>query len=151
MNHRDGASPALEVFLVENNVPGLLLMMKYLKESPVKTNVSVARDGREAMDYLYRVNGFEQAQRPDLVLVDPKLPYRDGYEVLREVKGSPELESIRVIILTDSDSPRDALKARQFKADDFLVKPRNLTEFDALFKNLEETWLKKLLRIKKDG
>ena len=126
-------------------------MMKYLKEGPVKTNVNVARDGREALDYLTRVNGYENARRPDLVLLDPSLPYKDGYDVLREVKASPALNAIRVVILNGSAAPEDILKARQLKADDFLVRPQDLIEFDALIKYLEETWLKKLLAFKKDG
>jgi two-component system, chemotaxis family, response regulator Rcp1 len=150
LNNRDGALPGLEVLLVENNVSDVLLMVNYLKECPVKTSVNVARDGQEALDYLSRVHGYEQAKRPDLVLLNPNLPHQDGYELLRQMKVSPELRTIRVIILTDSAAPEDAFKALQLEADDFLVKPHDMAEFDALIKNLEETWLKKLLSSKKD-
>jgi two-component system, chemotaxis family, response regulator Rcp1 len=150
LDNSDGALPALEVLLVENNVPELLLMVKYLRDCPIKNNVNVARDVQEAFDYLHRVKGNEQAKRPDLVLLNPNLPYQDGYDVLREVKGSSELGTVQVIILTDSASPEDAMKARELKADDFMVKPQDMTEFDALIKHLEETWLKKLLGSKKE-
>ncbi|HTA77095.1 MAG TPA: hypothetical protein VK791_08055, partial [bacterium] len=60
------------------------------------------------------------------------------------------LRTIKVIILTGSELPESDLKARQLKADDFLVKPKDLPDFDALIKYLEETWFKKLLDLKKD-
>jgi CheY-like chemotaxis protein len=145
-----GENRKIEIFLVEDNVPDLILMMKYLKECPVNHNVNTARDGREALNYLYRVNGYEKAKKPDIVLLDLSLPYQSGFDILREVKGSPALRTIKVIILTGSELPESDLKARQLKADDFLVKPKDLPDFDALIKYLEETWFKKLLDLKKD-
>ena len=81
----------IEILLVEDNAADLILMTKLLKESSVKNNVNVARDGQMALDYLRRVNGFENAVRPHLVLLDLSLPRMDGREVLNEVKRDPAL------------------------------------------------------------
>ncbi|HTA75965.1 MAG TPA: response regulator, partial [bacterium] len=134
-------SRQVEILLVEDNVADLLLMMKFLKESAVQSNVSVARDGQMAMDYLKRVNGFENAVRPDLVLLDLGLPYKDGHEVLSEIKQETSLNSIPIIVLTSSNAPKDAIDAYIEKADYYMVKPHDLKQYAASMKYLEEFWL----------
>jgi CheY-like chemotaxis protein len=134
----------IEILLVEDNAADLLLMMKFLRAWSVKNHVNVARDGQMALDYLRRANGFENAKRPHLILLDLSLPRMDGHEVLNEVKGDPALGSIPVIVMTGSNSPQEALSAYQCKADYYMVKPYDLEQFASSVKYLEEVWFKTL-------
>jgi chemotaxis family two-component system response regulator Rcp1 len=134
----------IEILLVEDNAADLILMTKLLKGSSVKNNVNVARDGQMALDYLRRVNGFENAVRPHLVLLDLSLPRMDGREVLNEVKRDPALRSIPVIIMTGTNSPDEILKAYQSEADYCMIKPYDLQQYTSSIKYLEEVWFKNL-------
>ncbi len=133
----------VEILMVEDNVADLLLMMKFFKESPVKNRVNVVREGMAAMDYLNRVNGFEDAVRPDLILLDLNLPGKDGREVLREVKKDPALQAIPVVIVTDSNDPEEVTKAYENKANFYMIKPSDMEQFLTSMKYLELVWVKK--------
>jgi CheY-like chemotaxis protein len=110
------------------------------------------RDGRAAIQYLTRVNGFENSPRPDLILLDLTLPCMDGMEVLIEVKENPVLSAIPIIILTATDSLEMVSRAYECKADYYMIKPQNLDQFSNSIKYLEDFWLKKLGGIPlKDG
>jgi chemotaxis family two-component system response regulator Rcp1 len=134
----------VEILLVEDHLPDLLLVMKFLKESPIRNRVHVARDGQMALDYLKQENGFEKAVRPDLIFLDLTLPLRDGREVLIEIKSDPLLLSIPIIVVTKSISGTDILKAHNAKVDFYMVKPTDLRRFTAAMSYVEEVWLKTL-------
>jgi two-component system, chemotaxis family, response regulator Rcp1 len=137
-------SRKLEILLAEDNAADLLLLTRFLKESSVKNHVNVARDGQMALDYLRRVNGFENAKRPHLVLLDLSLPRVDGREVLNEVKRDPDLRSIPVIVMTGSCSSQEILSVYQSHADYCMIKPEDLEQYASSVKYLEEVWLKTL-------
>ncbi|MBV8907188.1 MAG: response regulator, partial [Acidobacteriia bacterium] len=83
--------------MVEDCAGDVRLIREALKEAPIPVQVMLASDGIEAMDYLQRVE-LELAMRPDLVLLDLNLPRKDGREVLAEIKGSPNLRPIPVLV-----------------------------------------------------
>lgn len=142
--NQPGAPRQVEILLVEDYLPDVLLMTKFLNVSSVKTRVNVARDGQTALDYLKQENGFEKAARPDLIFLDLSLPLRDGREVLNEIKSNQTLMFIPIIIVTASISGTDILNAHNAKVDFYMVKPTDTRRFTAAMNYVEEVWLKTL-------
>jgi DNA-binding response OmpR family regulator len=93
------------------------------------------------MNFLNRARGFENAPRPDLILLDLNLPRKDGFEVLKEVREHPELSRIPVVILTSSQADRDILKSYNLRANCFISKPVDVDEFLTVVRSTGEFWL----------
>src|SRR5580698_10595261 len=93
-----------------------LFRSEAFKDAKVHINLHVASDGTEAMAFLRREGSHANERRPDLILLDLNLPKKDGREVLKEIKESPTLKSIPVVILTTSASEKDILGSYQFHA-----------------------------------
>jgi CheY-like chemotaxis protein len=93
------------------------------------------------MAFLKREEGHANAPRPDLVLLDLNLPKKDGREVLGEIKESPSLKSIPVVILTTSASEADILKSYQLHANCYITKPVDLKGFLNVVKSIDNFWL----------
>ncbi len=144
MNELMTAPRQVEILLVEDHLPDLLLVMKFLKESSIRNRVHVARDGQMALDYLKRENGFEKAVKPDLIFLDLGLPLRSGQEVLEEIKSNQLLVNIPVIVITTSAAGIDLLKAREAKVKFYMIKTDNFKRFTAAMSYVEEVWLKTL-------
>ena len=120
----------LEVLLVEDNPGDVRLILEIFKESSLNDSVVVAKDGVEAMAYLYQVGEYSQAKRPDIILLDLNLPRKDGRAVLTEVKRDPRLCQIPVIVLTSSDAEEDIRQAYALHANCYIAKP---VDFEQLF------------------
>ena len=132
---------AIEILLVEDNPGDIRLTQEALKENKIRNNLHVAKDGVEAMQFLRQINGFKDAPRPDLVLLDLNLPKKDGREVLAEIKTDEKLRAIPVVILTTSDAEDDVAKAYQMYANCYVRKPINLNRFIDVIKVIENFWL----------
>jgi two-component system response regulator len=91
---------AIEVFLVEDSPGDARLTKEASKDAKVCINLHVATDGVQAMAFLRREGEYTDAPRPDLILLDLNLPKKDGREVLADIKESPKLKSIPVVVLT---------------------------------------------------
>src|SRR6202051_1347005 len=102
---------AIEVLLVEDSPGDVRLTREAFKDAKVHINLHLASDGAEAMDFLNHDGKYSSAPRPDLILLDLNLPKKDGREVLEEIKESPALKSIPVVILTTSSSEADILRS----------------------------------------
>ena len=101
-------------------------------------------DGKAALDYLYRRGSYEDSTvspRPDLILLDLRMPHVSGLEVLAIVKNDPELQAIPVVVLTTSDIEEDRSKARSCGVDDYLTKPVDFDKFVDMIKQMCVTWL----------
>lgn len=131
----------IEILLVEDNPGDVRLMQEVLKEGRVFNNLHVARDGEEAMDFLRNSGPFQDAPRPDLMLLDLNLPKKDGREVLAEIKQDPELKRIPVVVLTVSSAEEDILHAYDSYVNCYLTKPVDLDQFINLVKSFEDFWL----------
>lgn len=142
MNDLITAPRQVEILLVEDHLPDLLLVMKFLKESSIRNRIHVARDGQMAMDYLRRENGFEKAVKPDLIFLDLGLPLRSGQDVLEEIKSNQLLFDIPVIVITTSAAGIDLLNARKAKVKFYMIKTDNFKRFTAAMSYVEEVWLK---------
>jgi CheY-like chemotaxis protein len=101
-------------------------------------------DGEEAMSFLLHRDAFadrEKSPRPDLILLDLKIPKLDGHEVLKKIKNLPELQAIPVVVLTTSNNKRDLMNAYLNRANSYLVKPLGMDQFLQMTKNLSMHWL----------
>jgi two-component system response regulator len=132
---------AIEILLVEDNPGDVRLTQEALKENKIRNNLHVTKDGVDAMHFLRKINGYKDAPRPDLILLDLNLPKKDGREVLTEIKTDEELRSIPVVILTTSADEDDVAKAYQMYANCYVRKPIDLNRFIEVVKVIENFWL----------
>jgi chemotaxis family two-component system response regulator Rcp1 len=131
----------IEILLVENNLVDVRLVQETFKDSRISNNVSLALDGEEAMDFLYRRGAYADAPKPDLIILDLSLPKKDGREVLEEIKGDDKLKAIPVIVLSTSDYDKDIVHAYANHACCYIVKPLEFDEFLQAMKSLRDFWL----------
>jgi two-component system, chemotaxis family, response regulator Rcp1 len=135
------SSRPIEILLVEDNPGDVRLTREVLRDGKISNHMSVASDGEEAMDLLYRKGQYAGAARPDVILLDLNLPRKDGREVLDEIKQSPELRSIPIVILTTSAAEADIIKTYNLHANCYIVKPVDLPQFINVVKYIQDFWL----------
>ena len=131
-----------EILLVEDNPADVRLIAETFKDFRSKNNVSLVKDGPEAMRFLRREGSFSDAPRPDIIILDLNLPRKNGFEVLEEIKQNEELRSIPVVVLSTSDSEKDIAKAYGLQAACFITKPVGLDDFIRTVKQIESFWTK---------
>lgn len=131
----------IEILLVEDNPGDVRLTQEALGEAKVRNNLAVARDGVEALSYLRREPPFQDAARPDMVLLDLNLPRKDGREVLAEIKADPELRRLPVVVLTTSSAEKDVLESYNLYANCYITKPVDLDQFVSIVSSIEDFWL----------
>lgn len=110
MNISDTHTP-LEILLVEDNENDVILAKRAFQSAGLPSNISVARDGVEAMEFLRKQGQFSAAPNPDIILLDLNLPRKNGREVLKEIKEDSALKCIPVILLTSSTEEKDVAAA----------------------------------------
>jgi two-component system, chemotaxis family, response regulator Rcp1 len=133
-------SRPIEVLLVEDNPGDVRLTREALREGKVRNNLHVVRDGLEALAFLRRADSFEDAVRPDLILLDLNLPRMDGREVLQEIKQDPALRNIPVVVLTTSEAEQDIVRAYDLHANCYITKPVGLEQFITVVQSIESFW-----------
>lgn len=131
----------VHILLVEDNEGDILLTLEAFEESKIKSNISVVRNGQEALDFLYKRAGYEQESKPDLILLDINIPILNGHDVLKIVKQDPNLKKIPVIMLTTSSSPKDINLSYENYANSYVIKPIDMEEFLKAMLKIEEFWL----------
>lgn len=141
---------SIEVLLVEDNPGDVRLTMEALKEGKMLNRVSVVGDGVEALSFLRREHKYDQAPRPDVILLDLNLPKKDGREVLADIKNDQELRRIPVVILTTSAAEQDILKTYDLHANCYITKPVDLEQFIRVVKLIEDFWLS-IVKLPTDG
>ena len=129
----------LKILLVEDSPSDVRLIREALKETPVPVQITVAQDGVEAMEYL-RSTELGNSVRPDLVLLDLNLPRKNGREVLAEVKSSPGLKQIPVLVMTSSRADEDIAQAYSLNANCYITKPGDLQEYINVVRAIEDFW-----------
>jgi two-component system, chemotaxis family, response regulator Rcp1 len=128
---------AIEILLVEDSPDDIVLTTEALRDGKVRNHVSVVEDGEEAMAFLRRQGSNADAPRPDLILLDPNLPRKNGREVLAEIKADPDLKRIPVVIMTTSSDEKDILQAYNCHANCYVTKPVDLDQFISVVKSIE--------------
>ncbi len=133
-------SRLVSFLLVEDDDDHAQLVMRTLKSNRVTNTIDRVKDGAEALDYLYRRGRFAETSRPDVILLDLKLPKVDGLEVLKVVKGDSQLKVIPVVVLTTSKAERDRAMAYEANANSYLVKPIDFGSFRKMAEDLNLYW-----------
>lgn len=132
-----------KILLVDDDSNDIELMLAALEEQNLANRVVVARDGVEALDYLYRRGGFADRPpgHPVVVFLDLKMPKVDGLEVLRQVKADPNLKNIPVVMLTSSREDQDLVDSYNHSTNAYVVKPVVFESFVEVVKQLGLFWV----------
>jgi CheY-like chemotaxis protein len=130
------------ILLAEDDPRDAQLTTRALAESKAPGEVAIARDGAEALDYLYgRAPASHSGHsRPCVVLLDLKMPKVNGLEVLRAIKNDPRLKTIPVVMLTSSRQDRDVTESYELGANAYVVKPVSFAEFRTALKEVGSFW-----------
>jgi CheY-like chemotaxis protein len=128
----------IEVLLVEDDAGDELMTREAFEDNKIRNTLHVARDGEEALDFLYRRGAHAEAVRPDLILLDLNLPKYDGRQVLEKIKTDPELSVIPVVVLTTSSAEEDILRSYKLHANAYVTKPVDLDQFIAAVRQIDE-------------
>jgi two-component system response regulator len=133
-----------KVLLIEDNRDDEALAVRALQKTNIPIEVVVARDGQEALDYLFspeREMVPDQPDLPDLVLLDLKLPKIDGVTVLTKLRAHPKTKYLTVVILTSSREESDLVRCYDAGANSYIRKPLDFTEFSDTARQLCSYWL----------
>ncbi|MDO9151298.1 MAG: response regulator [Methylotenera sp.] len=131
----------VEFLLAEDNPGDVRLTQEALRESKIRNNLNVVKDGVEALAFLRKEGAYADAPTPDVVLLDLNLPKKDGREVLAEIKSDPQLKRIPVVIVTSSEAEKDILRTYDLHANCYVSKPVDLDQFIKVIQAIESFWL----------
>jgi len=134
----------IEILLVEDNPDDLEMTLHALRKAKVVNRIQVARDGQEALDFIFCEGEFAGRTMnggPKVILLDLKLPKVDGLEVLKRIKGDPRTKKIPVVVLTSSKEQNDVIASYDLGTNSYIVKPVSLDQFVAAVQNLGMYWL----------
>jgi two-component system response regulator len=140
MEHND----PVEILLVEDNPNDVELAVHAFKKNKIGNGVFVARDGAEALDFIFHTGPFSNRAKeeyPRVILLDLKLPKVDGIEVLRQIKSDVRVRKIPVVIVTSSREEQDIEMCYQLGANSYVVKPVNFDRFIEAVSTLGHYWL----------
>ena len=130
------------ILLVEDNPDDEALTLRALKRNNILNDVVVARDGAEALDYLFSPERLgDGGKLPEVVLLDLKLPKIDGLEVLRRIRGKDSTRRLPVVILTSSNEERDIIAGYDLGANSYIRKPVDFNQFMEAVRQLGMYWL----------
>ncbi len=141
MTHPVAPTLPIEVLLVEDDPGDVLMTREAFEEHKVGNRLNVVSDGVDALAYLRREEPFQDATRPDLILLDLNLPKRDGREVLQEIKNDSSLRQIPVVVLTTSQAAEDVLRSYQLHANAYVTKPVDFDRFVNVVKQIDEFFI----------
>lgn len=143
-NVADLAEHMVEILLVEDNPHDLELALHALQRNKVANRIYVARDGVEALEYLFGEGehaGRDLSQTPSVILLDLKLPRLDGLEVLRRIKSDQRMRTIPVVMLTSSREETDMVESYQLGVNSYIVKPVDFEQFTTAIQQLDLYWV----------
>jgi CheY-like chemotaxis protein len=137
-------SDELDILLVEDNQDDVDLALHALEKGKLANRIFVARDGEEALDFLFCRGAFTERsfdRPPKLVLLDLKLPKVEGMEVLKQIKNDPRTKTIPVVIMTSSKEERDLVAGYNLGANSYIQKPVDFDQFRDTVKTAGLYWL----------
>jgi two-component system, response regulator len=132
------------ILLVEDNPDDEALTLRAFRKNNISNEVIVARDGVEALDYLFgsgKYTGRDTGSLPQVVLLDLKLPKLDGLEVLRRIRAEELTRTLPVVVLTSSKEDQDLINSYRLGCNSYVRKPVNFEEFLEAARNLGLYWL----------
>ncbi|MBE9568303.1 MAG: response regulator [Proteobacteria bacterium] len=132
------------ILLVEDNPDDEMLTIRALKKNNILNEVIVARDGVQALDYLFAEGeheGRDTSNQPEVILLDLKLPKIDGHEVLKRIKSDERTKLLPVVVLTTSNEDQDVIASYQLGANSYIKKPVDFDQFIKAVGQLGLYWL----------
>ena len=138
-----GLEQEVEILLVEDNPTDLELALHALEANHLLNRIDVARDGAEALDYLFRRGAYTQrgGASPRVVLLDLKLPKVDGLEVLRQIRAHEATRDLPVVMMTSSHEERDLIESYRSGANSYIVKPVDFSQFTDAIRHVGFYWV----------
>lgn len=133
-------SEPLTILLVDDSPSDAFLATTALQQNKRPPRVHTVNDGVEALAFLRREEGYADAPRPDIILLDLNMPRKDGRELLAEIKNDRKLQRIPVIVLTSSGADQDVAQAYALHANCYIVKPVDFNKFKEVLKAMEDFW-----------
>lgn len=131
----------IEILLVEDDPGDELITREAFEHNKLNNRLHVAHDGEEGLNFLYRRDGYADAPRPDLILLDLNLPKYDGRQLLEKVKSDPDLARIPIVVLTTSSAEEDILRSYQLHANAYVTKPVDLDQFINAVRQIDEFFI----------
>jgi CheY-like chemotaxis protein len=131
----------IHILLVEDNEGDIFLALEAFEEFRIKNKITVARDGKEALECLFKENAFKDAEDIDLILLDINLPRKSGHEVLKTIKNNTITKCIPVIMLSTSSSEKDISLSYRNGVNCYITKPVESDEFMKAILSIEAFWL----------
>jgi len=134
----------ITILLVEDEEAHAVIVKRNLNDFKLANNINHVKDGQAALDYLYQRDAYSaplSSPRPELILLDLRLPKVDGLEVLKIIKTDPALMRIPVVIMTTSSAEKDITQAYDNYANSYLVKPLDLQQFMPMLESIGFYWL----------
>jgi two-component system response regulator len=135
---------SVEILLVEDNPSDVELTLHVFKRNNISNRIHVARDGKEALEYIFcsgRYSDRNIGDCPKVILLDLKLPLVDGKEVLRKIREDPRTQNIPVVVLTSSKEDQDIVDSYDLGVNSYIVKPVDFNQFNQAVKDLGHYWL----------
>ena len=132
---------AHKILLVDDDLGDTELTSEYLQASSPNIELFAVQDGVEALRFLRREGEFDEAFRPDLILLDLNMPRKDGRELLHDIRQDPALDLIPVVVFTSSDAPEDVRRVYRSGGNAYVTKPASLTDFAATIQSIKNFWL----------
>jgi CheY-like chemotaxis protein len=129
---------SIEVLLVEDDPGDELMTREAFEDNKIGNKLYVARDGEEALDFLYRRGSFADAPRVDLILLDLNLPKYDGRQVLERIRADPDLTHMPVVVLTTSSAEEDIMRSYKLHANAYVTKPVDVSDFIAAVRQIDD-------------
>jgi CheY-like chemotaxis protein len=128
----------IQVLLVEDDPGDVLITREAFEENKVRNQLNVVNDGVKALAFLRREDGYADAPRPDLILLDLNLPKMGGHEVLAHIKSDVDLQRIPVVVLTTSDAEEDVLRSYDLHANAYVTKPVDFERFLGVVRQIDD-------------
>jgi chemotaxis family two-component system response regulator Rcp1 len=132
----------VNILLVEDNPADVRLTQEAFKGARIKNTLDIAMDGEEALNYIKKLGKHENAETPDLILLDLNIPKKNGHAVLAEIKTDAAFSHIPIIILTTSSAEEDILSAYKRHANCYITKPGDFRDFIKVVRTIEDFWFK---------
>ncbi|MCU1286281.1 MAG: putative sensory transduction regulatory protein [Acidobacteriales bacterium] len=132
-----------EILLVEDSSADVELTIHALRKENLVNKIDVARDGEEALDYLFFRGAYSARPigQPKLILLDLKLPKVSGIEVLREIKNNPTLKTIPIVVMTSSKEDKDVVESYKLGVNSYIQKPLDFDQFRETIRHIGMYWL----------
>jgi len=130
-----------DILIMEDRPADIRLIQEALGEVDEKINISVAMDGEEGLDFLYKRDKFHNVPTPDLIFLDLNMPKKEGKEVLRIVKNDDNLKAIPIIVLTNSYHPNEIMEVYKLHTNAYVHKPLDFDDFRKAISTIVSFWL----------